>query len=176
MPALEEGTQYKVVKRSSSGGGSKSAIFSRMAEPRLNRQCIPGQHQHLTCLQTPAPNAYNVADANLETQKKLKFSASFLAQERPANVFGMQHSTSRDLSGPGTYDVDSKETPIDSCFCLNQQFSKSTGRNGLRNLITESSISEAKDSEALNENVMVSLEGVPQDYTSFAMTGISSQL
>ena len=63
------------------GDGSKSAIFSKMAEPRLNS--VLGMNKNMTCFQTPAPNAYNIADANLETQKKIKFSASFMAQERP---------------------------------------------------------------------------------------------
>ena len=76
---------YKAIERSKTGDGSKSAIFSKMGEARFDG--IPGLHKHMTCLTTPGPNAYNVADSNLETKKQLKCSANFMVQSRPENVF-----------------------------------------------------------------------------------------
>ena len=105
-----------MVQRSVTGDGTKSAIFSKMGEPRLNS--ILDLNKHSTCLATPAPNAYNVADSNLESQKKLKFSANFMAQERPANVFDMQNRHEQDRPGPGSYEVEKKESAVDRQFSL----------------------------------------------------------
>ena len=58
--------------------GSKSAIFSKMAEPRLGS--ILDLDKHNTRFETPGPNAYTVVDKNIESQKKIKSSANFLCQ------------------------------------------------------------------------------------------------
>ena len=73
---LQEGKNYKVLPRSQNNAGSKSAIFSKMAAPRLGT--ILDLDKHNTRFETPAPNAYSLEDKNIETQKKIRSSANFL--------------------------------------------------------------------------------------------------
>ena len=69
----------------------------------------------------------------------------------------MQNRHEQDRPGPGSYEVEKKESAVDRQFSLRQQFSKTTGRNLASQLNTEQSM---PDSEALKESVMVSFQGV----------------
>ena len=93
-----------------------------MGEPRFDG--IPGLHKHMTCLTTPGPNAYNIADSNLETKKQLKCSANFMVQSRPENIFKGGKKRENPSPGPGAYDVSGVgpwETSLNKQFSLNHQ-------------------------------------------------------
>ena len=91
-----------------------------MGEARFDG--IPGLHKHMTCLTTPGPNAYNIADSNIETKKQMKGSANFMGKSRPENVFKSGKKRGTVSPGPGTYDiigVGPWETSLDKQFSLN---------------------------------------------------------
>ena len=87
-----------------------------MAAPRFGN--ILDLDSHDTRFETPGPNAYSLADKNLEAQKKIKSSANFLVQKRPENIFDGILKNDNSLPGPGQYEVGSKESAVERSFSI----------------------------------------------------------
>ena len=101
---------------------SKSAIFSKFAEPRLHPELVPGQNPKHTLIKTPGPGVYDISNND---NKQTNSSACFKAQMRP---LADDQALVDNYPGPGYYEHIQPES-CDKQAALSSHFSKAVGRD-----------------------------------------------